>query len=321
MVRENEAGFVDLDAISWPELRRIAKISVRGVPVDWQTADGNLFYFSGNSLGLARLDLRRRDAHPIGSVRNQSISHSSIAEGGIAFVTFDVKSNAWIRPKSTVPTKLTHDGTTRSVARCGKDEFLVSSGMDAAPWKIARITADGRPPRVLTSGWLSSPTCSRIGKDWWYSRLFGDDRGLYRCSDLGCTRIVQDHVLGSSLSPDEKRISFLVGTNRGLRVGWAPSAGGAVHEVTDAETACFPGWASSRTLWVSRRRRGVLLWTEVDADTGRETGSVVPGGKTCFDDFPDPESPTGQDVGIVVEQTSQVRFQALDDSRSDSRPR
>jgi len=68
------------------------------------------------------------------------------------------------------------------------------------------------------------------------------------------------------------------------------------------------GWASAETMWVSRRRGREIVWTEVDADTGRETGQTVPGSRDCGDARPDPASPVSADLRIVYDQTSQLRL-------------
>jgi len=67
------------------------------------------------------------------------------------------------------------------------------------------------------------------------------------------------------------------------------------------------GWASPDTIWVSRRHGREIVWTEVNADTGRETGKTSPGGHDCADNRPDPASPVS-DLRIVYDQTSQIRL-------------
>ena len=84
--------------------------------------------------------------------------------------------------------------------------------------------------------------------------------------------------------------------------------GGATHEVADTETGCATGWASNQTLWVSRRRDAKIVWTEVDADTGKETGRVVPGQRDCTDGSSDPFSPVDPDLRVIAERASQLRL-------------
>ena len=59
---------------------------------------------------------------------------------------------------------------------------------------------------------------------------------------------------------------------------------------------------------MSRRREGKIVWTEVDADTARETGKTAPGSRDCNDARPDPVSPVDPDLRIVYDQTSQLRL-------------
>jgi hypothetical protein len=87
-----------------------------------------------------------------------------------------------------------------------------------------------------------------------------------------------------------------------------PVDGGATHEVTDTETGCAIGWATNQTLWVSRRRDGKFLWTEVDADSGKETGQTVPGQRDCSDGGSDPLSPVNPDLRVIAERVSQLRL-------------
>jgi Tol biopolymer transport system component len=111
-----------------------------------------------------------------------------------------------------------------------------------------------------------------------------------------------------SMSPDGKRLAFLTFENRGPIVSWMATEGGQVHEIGESETACAPGWASADSLWIARRRNGKPIWTEVDVDTGRETGTIVPGSRQCSDGWPDPASPVDPDLRIVFDQTSQLRL-------------
>jgi hypothetical protein len=87
-----------------------------------------------------------------------------------------------------------------------------------------------------------------------------------------------------------------------------PADGGPAHDVTDSETGCQAGWASNNTLWVSRRRDGKILWTEVDADSGKETGKTVPGERDCSDGGNDPASPVDTDLRVVASRVSQLRL-------------
>jgi hypothetical protein len=68
------------------------------------------------------------------------------------------------------------------------------------------------------------------------------------------------------------------------------------------------GWASNQTLWVSRRRDGKILWTEVDADSGKETGRAVPGLRDCTDGGSDPMSPVNSDLRVIPNRASQLRL-------------
>ena len=103
-------------------------------------------------------------------------------------------------------------------------------------------------------------------------------------------------------------MAFVKLASRGPLVAWVPVDGGATRDVVDTETACAIGWASPHTLWVSRRRDGKFLWTEVDADTGKETGQTVPGQRDCSDGGSDPLSPVNPDLRVIATQVSQLRL-------------
>jgi hypothetical protein len=95
---------------------------------------------------------------------------------------------------------------------------------------------------------------------------------------------------------------------RGSIVQWISADGGEPHDVAETETTCQVGWATADTIWVSRRRGRKIVWTEVEADTGHETGRTVPGTRDCNDSRPDPASPVNADLSIVYDQTSQIRL-------------
>ena len=128
----------------------------------------------------------------------------------------------------------------------------------------------------------------------------------------GCRDVYRGFAVGLSLSPDNRRLAFVTMDPRGGAVKWMDANGGPQHEVAETETFCPAGWASATTIWVSRRRGRTIMWTEVDADSGRETGKTRPGTHDCFDGRPDPGSPVNPDLRIVHDQTSQVRLIAND---------
>ena len=301
----------NIDAIFWPGLEVTDRFAVSARTLYWQTPNGDIFYCVEEETGIIEVDPARRRAQRMATVPGQKIGQSVRIENGLAFVTLKETSDAWIRTDGGPLHRLSHDGRTRQIADCGRNEFLISTGDDGNPWEIERVDTDGHV-KSIAQGWVGSPACSRSSGGWWLIRYEGSDAGLHHCSDAGCTRIFGGWTEGLALSPDESRIAFLTNTNRGVRVNWIPSAGGPIHEVSDSETWCFPGWASERTLWVSHRRRGVFMWTEVDADTAHETGRTVPGSDACWNgSAPDPLSPANPNARIIVEQTSQIRFQRL----------
>jgi hypothetical protein len=110
------------------------------------------------------------------------------------------------------------------------------------------------------------------------------------------------------VSPDGSRLAFVDVQKSGPMVRVISAQGGLAREVIGTETVCSPGWSSEKTIWVSRRLSGKLVWMEVDADSGKETGRSVPGSRDCSDGHSDPDSPVDPTLRIVEEQRSQVRL-------------
>jgi hypothetical protein len=101
------------------------------------------------------------------------------------------------------------------------------------------------------------------------------------------------------VSTDGSRVAFVEFEPRAPIVKWISVDGGDAHEVSETETGCPAGWASPKTLWVSRRYGSSVVWKEVDADSGRETGKAVPGSRDCADGRLDPLSPVDPDLRII----------------------
>ena len=129
-----------------------------------------------------------------------------------------------------------------------------------------------------------------------------------RCEQGVCKKIVDGTAIHLAVSPDASRIAMLTIGKRGTVVDVAGGDGSGVHELLETETACSPGWASAKTLWVSRRKGSTIVWVEIDADSARETGRSVPGSRDCSDAKPDPLSPVQPDVRVIFQQMSQLRL-------------
>jgi hypothetical protein len=153
----------------------------------------------------------------------------------------------------------------------------------------------------------ADPACSVDGRV-----LFYVDRrskpAIHRCDVGGCRVFAAIAASDLAVSPDGERLAFTVVENRGPMVQWMSTRGGSVHDVTETETFCRPGWSSDRTLWVSRREEAKIVWTEVEADGGRPTGKRIPGSHDCFDGGPDPASPVDPHIRVVSDRRSQLRL-------------
>jgi hypothetical protein len=170
--------------------------------------------------------------------------------------------------------------------------------------KRARVV---RLDRAVTEDAGLGVACSPDGRVWFLVERASTPM-IKRCRDSECRVLAQLTSQGLSVSPDGKRLAFVALVPRGPVAGWIPSEGGDLHHVVDSETACTTGWASNQTLWVSRRRDGRILWTEVDADTSKETGRSVPGQRDCTDGNEDPASPVNPDLRVIRDSVSQLRL-------------
>jgi dipeptidyl aminopeptidase/acylaminoacyl peptidase len=197
-------------------------------------------------------------------------------------------------------------GVVSSAARCGQD--IVVADEHDHQMVVERFGADGRFIASLTPGpWDAAPGCSPDGSVLFFLRQ-AVQPGVVRCDPAGCRRIVPRQGVNLAVAPDGERIVFVVIDGAaGPTVVLADADGGRVRELAQTETACQPGWASKDRVWVSRRRSGKIVWTELDVASGTETGRYVPGSRDCADGRPDPQSPVDTGVRVIGEQISQIR--------------
>ncbi len=143
----------------------------------------------------------------------------------------------------------------------------------------------------------------------WFYRPHAPTPTIRRCDRAtGCRDIFQGYAIGLSASPDGKRLAFVTMDKRGTIVQWIAADGGEPHDVAETETLAR---SAGRPPTPSGCRAGMaaqIVWTEVEADTARETGKTAPGSRDCADARPDPASPVDADLRIVYDQTSQLRL-------------
>ncbi len=224
----------------------------------------------------------------------------------MTFVSIGGGANLYSRSAGGVLVRVTAGDDVYQAARCGSGFVVAREVEDRAI--IQRLDSAGQVVEVLsTDPDVESPGCAPDGQTWFVARR-APIPTVRRCDRSGCRDIASVHTRGLAVSPDGKRLAFALLDRRGPTVGWMSADGGEVHVVAESETGCAPGWSSSRTLWVSRRRSGAIVWTEIDADTGQETGKTVPGNRDCTNSQPDPASPVDPDIRIVIHQPSQLRF-------------
>jgi hypothetical protein len=272
---------------------------------------GRLMYFAhtdnGRGADIIEIDAAARSGRALGRIPGQMLRYPTRIEAGLAFISILASSDLWVRGPSGRFANLTKSGRIRDAERCGRD-LVVTREIEPEKTVIERIDTAGHHIEQLSDGpadW--SPACTDDGRVWYY-RPHLPHAGIKRCDRVGCREIFRGFAFGLSASPDGRRLAFITVEPRGETVRWMPAEGGELHEVADTETSCAPGWASPNTIWLSRRRGRKILWTEVDADSGRETGRTTPGSHDCNDLRPDPLSPVNPDLRIIYNQTSQVRL-------------
>jgi hypothetical protein len=305
-----ETGEVEIADISIPDMTEGAKLRVPPVLFDIRTVGSRLFYTNtlpGPFEGLVAVNVASHEGRMLGRLREQSLRYPLFLPDGLAFVGLQYGTTVVVAAPDGAVHRWKPPYELFAPARCGPD-IVVGAGKQQR-MAIERFAIDGRFIATLSAGpWDTDPACSPDGKILFYLRQ-KEHPGVVRCDTAGCRTIVERQGMSLSMSPDGKRLA-LVSTSgkKGPIVEIADADGRRIRELTEIETACSPGWASTDTLWVQRRRGRDVIWKEIDADTAHETGRSAPGSRDCADGKPDPRSPAEQDVRVVYERTSQLRF-------------
>ena len=136
----------------------------------------------------------------------------------------------------------------------------------------------------------------------------GQKPTVQRCDAAGCRVLFKGEAGMLSLSPDDRRLSFMTEQNRGHVIRWVATDGqGGGREVTVVDTGCVPVWSNERDLWVALRNGRRVVWTEFDSDSAKPTGRTSPGTRDCTDSIPDPAAPGQEAVKIEFASRAQVR--------------
>jgi hypothetical protein len=193
-------------------------------------------------------------------------------------------------------------------SRCGGKIIALQSTIGAV-FDTVWLDEQGRIiGPVARQGGGTYPTCNSDGSVI-FSGSLGEKPGIERCDRGGCRTIFSRPVGMIAISPDDKRLAFMVADSGGLRIRWISSDGtGPIHEITNTDNICPPIWASEKDVWVSLRRGRQQVWTEIDADTGRLTGRTFPGSRNCADGMPDPKHPQRDPVEVEFTFRSQLRL-------------
>jgi hypothetical protein len=297
-------------AISLPLLTPGQRFRVPNMLLDLRPEGTQMFSAQqsrGRRSNIVVIDPTARAARAIGQIPDHLLRYPMLSTNGLSFVSVRLASDLWVRKMGGTFANLTRNGHVLDSNYCGHD-LVVSREVEPEKTVIERLDASGKRIEQLSNGpadW--SPTCSPDGSVWYY-RPHLPHSSIRRCDRQGCRDLFEGFAFGLSASPDGKRLAFVTVDKRGTVAVWINANGGAPHDVAETETGCPVGWASAQTIWVSRRRGRKFVWTEVDADTGHETGKTAPGTHDCFDSRPDPASPVNPELRIVYDQTSQIRL-------------
>jgi len=313
MLGSSTSGESHVETLAWPAMNISQHWTVKLVPSECYTTESTSIFCTDSRHTLVVIHPEQGKASAAGAIAGQTIGPLLLTQGGIGFVTFDRRGDAWLEA-SGQPRRLTFDGRAIDIARCGGGVFLLNEGTTSGKSVLVRRAASGELTPLTSESSFGSPLCAEGGKQWWFGRTDATEGGYFHCVESRCDRISADPIHGPALSPDGTRIAYLAAAKRGLRIRVMSTTGGDVHDLADSETLCAPGWSSDHTLWVSRHRRGKYIWTEVDDRSGAETGRSKPGSsKDCHDGEKDPASPVDPELRIIVEHKSQVRWQRFPD--------
>ena len=289
--------FIGFDAATLGERERFA---VPGLAMDLLSlSDGRLLYVVvGEAGGVFEVDTSRHHGRRLAVIGKQTIRLPTQVEDGY-FLTS--RSN-WATVSATARgnrprVEFTVPHLVDSVSACGNDP-LTAEEDDDHRGRIARRRLDGTLIRYLTKGpddW--SVSCTPDGH-WYFSKFERTGNHLMFCTEAqgqeeeNCRPILPGPSPIASVSPDGRRVAIVHMERKGLRISVAKMADLQQSRVLrETDSGCRPVWSGDTTLWVSRRQRDALVWSEVDVESGRDTGRVHPGTTDCSDGSPDPSSP------------------------------
>jgi len=296
----------EVTGISVPSMEETVRFRLPELVLDLLHAGSVFYYANPTEKGLIELDLSNRQARRIGQLPGQSVRYPIVLADGLVFVGTRLRATVVIRSHGRAARGWSTGGSMLFVARCGAD-LVVSRERDDR-MVVERVDPDGKLISAITTGpWDVGPVCSPDGTVLFYLQYNGPP-SIMRCDHAGCRSIANRPAMTLSISPDGRHLAFVALEKRGPIVELMDLRSGHVRELVETETACKAGWASAATLWVSRRRDAKIIWTEVDAESGRETGKSVPGSRDCADGRPDPLSPVDPDLRVVYDHTSQLRL-------------
>ncbi|HMF43537.1 MAG TPA: hypothetical protein VKQ32_22845, partial [Polyangia bacterium] len=304
-----ESGADEIVGFSWPSLREDMRLRTRGLSLDLASGGGSTLYLVQREtdliVNLVELDRQARTLRRLGGVHDQIIRQPRLASSGLAFLSVRLGGRLVLRSADGASISIASEGKIFHAAHCGEG-FVVQREHQGVS-VVERVDRAGKVTEVISRDPRRSfPGCSPDGRTFFY--LDRATQSVMRCDQGGCRSLPGPQTSYLAVSPDGERLALMRYERRGVGIWWMSSDGGPAHYVSGSETACTPGWASSRDLWVSRRRNGKPVWVEVDVESGRQTGRIQAGSRDCSDGRPDPATPVDRDIQVVYDETSQLRL-------------
>jgi serine/threonine protein kinase len=225
----------------------------------------------GNT-GLAELDLGAGVLKRLGLIGARILQKPTTSRGMLAFASMVRHADVWRVERGKPIAKLVEDGVNFNPDASSHGDVIAEHEVAGQGYLIRLYPNDG-PPQSLTSGPEDyTPQFLPDGRGWLY--VDGKERAIKKCSRAGVCQTVHagdDFPFFPSMAPDSERIAYVTKIHR-PRLSLLESSG-EVRDLGPARPDCAPRWSGRDRLWVLRGSERSPIWTEIDANTGSETGA------------------------------------------------
>ena len=289
-----------------PSLEQDLEFSIDVGVLDARSPDGRTLYLTNGPDGRASpiivVDTQTGTARKGGFIPEQLLRRLVFLSDSIAF--WSVSHSSVVSLKDGGQFRV--ENGIGTVAACGPE--ILASRYGTEHRDLVRFARDGRLIGSLpVEGTAHEPRCSADGSILYYIDLAAN-RALRRCVQGKCDTL-SEGVYTYGISPRGDRVAMTKLRNAGAIVTWVDAdRPAAVHEANNNTTACSPVWDGPERLWVSVRKGGGYLWTELDTFSGKLTGRSVRGVHDCSTGMDDPAAPVRPEVWVDFSIRSQLRL-------------